>query len=181
MGVTGFGSLTEKVLQNCPYPIVLHVKHDISSRGYDHYELFLGAKEDKILLFDPPEPIEPVAFADLAPRLDGKGLILSTQPIDLSSVFAPARKQFAMYAGIVVAVIMSLRLARRWLPETMLNCRRRLLALSVGQVAVLGITALFCGTIYHFANDEGLLANVTAVEGVQKAHAGNFIPKLTLG
>ena len=32
--------------------------------------------------------------------------------------------------------------------------------------------------IYHVANDEGLLANTLATASIQRAHRGNFIPKI---
>jgi rhodanese-related sulfurtransferase len=32
--------------------------------------------------------------------------------------------------------------------------------------------------VYHFTNDEGLLANANATAAIQQAHTGNFIPKI---
>jgi len=120
-----------------------------------------------------------VPFRKLAPRWDGNGLIVSAEQINLGAIFAPARKRFIMYAVVAIAIILALHWAKWWLPKTLLNSRRRLLGLSAAQGAALGIAALMCGMIYHFANDEGFLANVNATASIQQVHAGNFIPKVS--
>jgi len=174
------GKLSSRVLRNCTYPIILHVKSEPTSNEYDHYELFLATENGKAKLFNPPEPVRLVAFAELAPRWDGNGLIVSSEPIDLGAIVAPARKRFIAYAAISVAIILTVHSARRkWLPETILNSRRKLLGLSAAQGAALGIAALLCGMMYHFANDEGLLANANATASIQQAHLGNFVPKIS--
>jgi len=173
------GKLTSRVLNNCPHPVILHVTSDVTSREYEHYELFLGTENGKAKLFNPPEPVKLVKFAQLAPRWDGNGLIVSAKPIDLGVIFAPARKRLATYAAIVVAIILSVRWAKRWLPKAMLNSRRTILGLSTVQGAGFAIAALLCGMIYHFVNNEGLLANANATASIQQAHLGNFIPKVS--
>jgi rhodanese-related sulfurtransferase len=173
------GKLTSQVLRNCPHPVILHVKSDTTSKEYDHYELFLGTKNGQARLFNPPEPVRLVPFRKLVPRWDGNGLIVSASPIDLFAISAPVRKRIIMYAVVAIAIILAVRWAKRWLPKTLLNSRRRLLELSAAQGVVFAITALLCGMIYHFANDEGLLANATATASIQQAHLGNFIPKVS--
>jgi len=125
------GKLTTTDLKTISLPAILHVKSNASQKKYDHYELFLGTENGKAKLFNPTEPVKLVAFAQLAPRWDGNGLVVSAQSIDLSSIFAPARKRLTTYAAIVVAVILSVRWARRWLPKAMLNSRGKLFGLSV--------------------------------------------------
>lgn len=171
--------LTSRVLHNCPHPVILHVKSDVTSKKYDHYELFLGTENGRAKIFNPPEPVRLVPFRELAPRWDGNGLIISAKPIDLGSIFAPTRKRFMMYAAIAVAFILAVhRGRRRWLPTKVLNSRRKLWGLSIAQGTALGIMALLCGMVYHFANDEGFLAHANATASTQKAHQGNFIPKI---
>lgn len=172
------GKLTSRVLHNCPHQVILHVKSDVTSEEYDHYVLFLGTENDRAKILNPPEPVKLVPFRELAPRWDGNGLIVSAKPIDLGSIFAPARRRFAVYAAIAIAVILTVHCARRWLPQALLNTRRKLLGLSVAQGAALGIVALLSGMLYHFANDEGFLAHANATASTQQAHQGNFIPKV---
>lgn len=173
------GRLTSQTLRNCTHPIILHVKLSKMSQTYDHFELFLGTEDAKAKIFNPPNPVRLVSFNELAPRWDGNGLIVSAEPIDTAALFAPARKRFIIYSAVVIAVIFLIHLSRRWLPQTFLNSHSKLFGLSMGQAAGFAITALLCGMLYHFANDEGLLANANATTSIQKAHAGNFIPKIS--
>lgn len=173
------GKLTSRVLHNCPYPVILHVKSDVTSKEYDHYELFFGIENHRAKLFNPPEPVRLVPFRELAPRWDGNGLIVSAEPIDLGSIFAPARRRFAVYAAIAIAVILTVHYTRRWLPQALLNTRRKLLGLSVAEGTALGLVALSFGMVYHFANDEGFLAHANATASIQEAHQGDFIPKIS--
>ena len=172
------GKLTSRELRCCPYQIILHVKSDMNSKQYDHFELFIWTKDGQALLLDPPGPLRLVPFHELAPRWNGNGLIVSTEPIDLSSIFAPARKQLIVYSAVAIAFILALHISKRCLPEMFLNSRGKLLGLSMGQAAGFAVTALLCGMLYHLANDEGLLANANATASIQKSHAGNFIPKI---
>jgi len=169
--------LTSRELSRSDYPIVLHVKSDVMSRAYDHFELFLGTKGDQARLFDPPYPVRLAPFRELAPRWDGNGLVISAEPIDLGSVLAPARRQFATYATIALLITLIVRWAKRWLPLAWQKSQRQVFRLSAAQGAGFVIVALLCGVIYHVANDEGLLANTLATASIQRAHRGNFIPK----
>jgi len=173
------GRLTSLILRNCPQSVILHVKSSTMSQTYDHYELFLGTENGKAKIFNPPDPVKLVSFAELAPRWDGNGLIVSDQPIELGVVLAPARKRFILYAAIGVVMILSTRLARRLFPQELINNQLKSLVMSSAQCGALGIAALLFGMLYHFANDEALLANANATASIQQAHLGNFIPKIS--
>lgn len=172
--------LNSRVLKESPHPIILHVKSSADSRDYDHFELFLGTENGQAKLFNPPEPLKIIPFHKLAPRWDGTGLIVSAEPIDPRPVFASARKRLLLYTVVGITVIVILHWARRYQPlATLVNSRSKLFGLSIVQGAVFAIAALLCGMIYHFANDEGLLANANATASIQQAHQGNFIPKVS--
>jgi rhodanese-related sulfurtransferase len=171
--------ITSKELSRCDYPIILHMKLSVKSQDYDHYALFLGTQNGKVKILDPPNPMKLVSFAELAPQWDGTGLIVSAEPIDLGTVFAQARRRFILYAAIAISAILVLRWTKRWLPEAVLNSRAKLFGLSIGQGAAFATVGLLCGMLYHFANDEGLLANAKATSAIQRAHQGNFIPKIS--
>ena len=171
-------TLTSRLLKNCSHLVILHVKSELTSDEYNHYELFLGSEDGKAKLLNPPEPVKLVPFNELAPRWDGNGLIVSTEPIDLSSIFAPTRNRFAMYAAAAIALILAMHLVKRWLPQSMLNSRGKLFGLSIGQGVTFSVVALLCGMLYHFTNDTGLLVNSNATTAIQQAHAVNFIHKI---
>ena len=171
--------ITSKELSCCDYPIIMHVKLSMKSQEYNHYILFLGTKNSHAKIFDPPNPIKLVSYAELAPQWDGNGLIISAEPIDLDAVFAPARNRFIIYASILIAGILALHWAKRFLPVTLFNSRIKMMGLSITQATGFAILALLVGMFYHFADDAGLLANEKATSAIQKAHAANFIPKVT--
>jgi rhodanese-related sulfurtransferase/predicted double-glycine peptidase len=172
------GRLTSKVLTKCNHPVILHVKPTLESPRFNHYELFLGTDTRTARIFDPPSPVRAVSFAELAPRWDGNGLIISDKPIDLGSVLAPRRKLFMFCAAIAITIVISLRYIKKRLPKTSFNSPTKLFVLSVAQVTVFIIAATLCGLFHHFTCDEGLLANANAVSTIQRAHLGNFIPKI---
>jgi rhodanese-related sulfurtransferase len=174
------GKLTSRELRQSHYPIILHVKSAADRKEYDHYELFLETKNGQARLYDPPEPVRLVPFRELAPRWDGTGLIVSAEPIDLGVVFASARKRFITYAGIALVVVLTVRwVRRRWLPSTAIMSRRRLFGLSIVGSVGLALSAMLCGMVYHFVNEESFLAHPNATSSIQQAHLANFIPKLT--
>ena len=171
-------TMTSRALRSCRDPIILHVKFDVMSKTYNHYELFLGTENGRARMLNPPEPVRSVPFKELVPRWDGNGLIVSAEPIDTGAIFAPARRQFMICAAIAVATVLAVRCARGRLPHAMSDSHRGLLSVSAIQSAMFGITALLCAVLYHFANDEGLLANAAATTSVQQAHIGNFVPRI---
>jgi rhodanese-related sulfurtransferase len=173
------GKLTSRELRHCPHPVVLHVKLNAASKSYDHYELFLGTRNGKAKLFDPPNSRALVPFHELAPRWDGIGLILSPQPIDLRAIMAPARRRAACYSVITLAAILAVRWVRRSLPGARPGARGKGRVLSVVQGIGLVTIAPVWGIGYHYIHPEGFLAHAGATRSVQQAHAGHFIPKVS--
>ncbi len=174
------GKLTIRELRQSPYPIILHTKFANDRKKYDHYELFLGTKDGMARLYDPPLPIKLVPFRELASRWDGNGLVLSNEPIDIGIVFAQARKQFIICAAVAISAILLVHWRRKqWLLSVRTISHLQLFGFSIVQVIGLTIIALLCGLVYHFSNDEGFLAHANATASVQKAHLGNFLPKVS--
>lgn len=172
--------LTTRELRQSSYPVILHVKSAPDKKQYDHYELFLETKNGQARLYDPPQLVRLVPFYQLAPRWDGTGLIVSAEPIDLGTLFAPARRRFIIYAAIAIVVILGVRWGRRrWLSSEYMTSRSRLFGLSIAQSVGLVLLALLCGMVYHFVSDVGFLAHTNATASIQQAHLGNFLPKVS--
>ncbi len=172
--------LSTRALRRSPYPAILHVKAEPDAKEYDHYTLYLGTEKGKAKVFSPPEEPKLVDFAELAPLWDGYALFVSQRPFDIDTLFQPDRQRLyfcGMSAALLVLIIHVLR--RFWLLLTPALSRRLTLGLTAGQAGTLALIALLGGGFYHFANDEGYLANPVGVAGVQKAHAGAFIPKIS--
>lgn len=173
------GQLTKHVLLHCPFPIILHVKSSLESKAYDHYVLFLGVEGARAKIVNPPRPTAWVPLRELAARWDGSGLIVSAKPIAVSSVFAPAWKQFVSRAGVGLAVVILLRVALRRMPPSLSSSWARRVGFSVVESATLGVCALTFPLCHHFVTDEGLLVYPEATQAIQRAHAGDFIPRIS--
>lgn len=171
--------LTTKDLRGLSVPVIVHVKSSPMGQAYDHYELFLGKREGKALIYDPPSPAELVPFRTLAPRWDGSALIVSDKPIDLGALFAPARLRFAVYAAIALAVILAVRWGRKHLLGFQSVICKKAILLSIAQCAALILTATAGAFAYHSLDEEGLLVCREATASVKEAHRANFIPKLS--
>lgn len=172
--------LTSLSLRDCPCRAILHVRSHPQAKGYDHYELFLGTKSGKARLFDPPHAPRLVAFRDLASHWDGKAVFISNHPIDMELLLAADRQRLLRYAIIGVLCVFIAHLGRRiWLTLVPALPRSWSLGLTVGQAALLGLTALLYGGSYHLLSEGGFLANAEATASLQKGHAGSFIPKIS--
>ncbi len=156
--------LSGSVLKQCKFPIILHIKSMEISEEYDHYVLFLGMKYGKAKIFDPPNPVKLVTFAELATLWDGNGLIVSDgESINLGIVFAPARKRFILYSTIVIIIILMVYFLKRFLPVTLYNSQIKLFGISIVQAGCFTIVAILIGFIYHFTSEIGFLASASAI------------------
>ena len=141
-------NLTSRELRASPYPIILHVKANPKDNRYNHYMLFLRDHGEKAKIFNPPNSPEIMPYYELAPQWDGTGLIVSPEIINLSKVFAPAKKQFALFAAMAIAAILLIRTAGKYLLKKTGNISRPInFGLSIAQSAGLVIIALFGGVI----------------------------------
>jgi rhodanese-related sulfurtransferase len=171
--------LTSLMLRKVPYSVILHVKSSLDKKDYDHFELFLGTEGGQAKLFNPPEAARLVPFYELAPRWDGTGLVLSSKPLDLGAIYAPARNRLVLYMLVVIPVILMVHYGKqRWLTSSSSISWRKSFWLTMVQAAGFVIFAMVWGMTYHFVNEEGFLAHANATASVQNAHLGSFIPKV---
>ncbi len=174
-------SLTMQILRESPYPIIIHVKAKETSRQYDHYELFLGAEAGKAILYDSSYPVKLEPFHKLKPRWNGTGLVVSTEPIDIHTLFLPAWRQFAVIGILTAAaVILWHCVSQRWLSSFLSLSRRRRFYMSLAQSGLLISIAVVTGTAYHYLDDSGFLAQPDTIAAIQEAHISNFMPKYSV-
>jgi ABC-type bacteriocin/lantibiotic exporter with double-glycine peptidase domain len=102
---TPVGNLTIRTLRESPYPVILHVKKSEESDRFDHFEVFLGAKNDKAILYDPPTAPRLESFHVLASRWDRIGLAVSKDEIDTRLLFLPDRKRSFLIGILLVSLI----------------------------------------------------------------------------
>jgi rhodanese-related sulfurtransferase len=158
-------------------PTILHVKSGPDKKDYDHFVLYLGEKNGKARIFDPPAEVSLFEFSSLTPKWDGNGLVISSKPIAVGSISASSKKRlfiYAAYIGVVVAVFYSVK---RLVPTA--KSSRLRFGLSMGQVVSFAMIAVFVGLLFHYFYSGGFFCNAAAIEGIQKAYAGSFVPKIT--
>lgn len=173
--------LTTQRLRECPCPVLLHVKKSIASKRYDHFELFLGKEGDQARVFDAPNRMETIPFRLLAPRWDGRGMLISAEPIDLAGINGSFRKRFILHVIGVVAAIALLRWLSKLMPRTLQMFWHKRVLLSAGECMCIIVMALFIAVGYHTIRHEGLMANTQAVSLIQQGHRAEFIPKIGVG
>lgn len=175
-----FGKLTRRDLCQSPYPILLHVKFDKDTGGYNHFVLFLGTINGKAKVFDPPHPIALIPFHELTPQWDGNGLILSTNPIKSGVIFSQTWKVFIICTTVIIGFILIVRIIRHYLsPLVPIASRRKLLLLSIVQATGVLFLGVLIGILYHFVNDAGFLAHAGATASVEKVNRDKFISKVS--
>jgi len=178
----GLKNVTTTTLREAQRPIILHVKRKEESLGYNHYVLFLGSESDKAIIYDPPRAPRLEPFYALAPTWSGRGLLVSTEPIDAWAFFAPARKRLFWYVGLCAVGVALGHGIRRWwkAAATGASARRRFIGAWV-QLAFVCAFALAAGLLYHLLSTEGFLARPDATASIKQAHLPGFLPKVGPG
>lgn len=177
LNVAPLGRLTTQDLKSITSPAILHVKSSIEKKDYDHFVLYMGNRDGKALIFDPPGEPTLVEFGQVAPIWDGNALVVSSRPLSLSQLASLSQKRLAIYAFLSICVILVFHFLKRFIPITM-SFRLRT-GYAFGQAGGLVIIAVFAGLLCNYFYDGGFFANASAVAGVQEAHAGNFIAKIS--
>jgi len=172
-------------LKNIHEPTIIHVRMDFEQKKYNHFVLYLGKKDGKALILDPPGPVKLMGFSELAALWDGTGLIVSKELINLSSILMPARIRLGIYIGIVLVCIGVYHLFFRFLKRTAffksIIQDKFWFKTGVSGVQAVGVLSIVfvVSVMYHFLMPGGLLSlEGEVVEGIQNAYAGSFIPKI---
>lgn len=172
------GRLSGTELKSSPYPMILHTKSEQTDKEYNHYVLYLGTESGKAKIFDPPNPVALMSFAQLAPMWDGNALVVANEPINLNKIFWPGRLMLIIYSAVAIIFIILTRFAsKKWLKKIQLTKTAKF-GISIAQAAAFAIAALMAGFTYHFADSDGFLAHADGVSSVRKAHMASFIPKI---
>ena len=170
-----------RVLRAYASPIILHVRGNELSRDYDHYVLFLAAQGQQAQVYDPPGPVKLVSFDELVSRWDGKGLVVSSESIQLAGLFHRERMRLLWIAGAGVALLFLVRGVRRrilW-PEALSSVLGRA-GLSGAQAGALAAASLLIGLVCHSVSQAGFLTYPDGAVSTQRAHASDFIPRIDL-
>jgi len=169
----------EDLSRTLPNLTILHVKPDLQSKYYDHYVLFLGIQDGKAQIFDPPNHMSLVSFAEIEARWDGLAMVVSNDPIDSGNLLWPSRVTYSLMCAIIAALVIAIRKFRAAIVRVKI-AGAKLVGLHFIQVAGLITSFVVIGFVYHFSCPSGFLVYPEAVSSIQNAYAGSFIPKVTL-
>ena len=179
--VEGLGAETLRASRN---PMILHVAKDGQLKRYDHWVVFCGMKDGAALLLDPPQSIDQISLAELLARWDGTAIVVSSSPIDTSSIIAPEAYSLVSLTVIIGVTIFMCQLIIRRLKCVPLNCESRRIAQlfwdAVWQSVAISVCCLVPTLILHVLDDVGLLRNPSAARYVAAANIARFFPKVSL-
>ncbi len=182
MNAAAVVNLTKRSLHNIRDPIILHVKYDQTQIEYNHYELFLGMRNDKLLVMDPPNPVRLLEFRELSTRWDGAGLVVSSESIDAEHlVFASERRLFLIYVVLAAVTAGLVHVVQRRRGESWTECpvRQRVSRSALGTCVIIA-GAILVGTLQSSLDTEGFWAYPEATKAVQQAHFGHLVTKVNV-
>ena len=165
--------------------IILSTKRDFKD-NFNHYILYLGKKGNKALIFDPPDPIKTISFSELSAIWSRNALVISKEPIDLEAVLKPGRIRLGIYIATALICISVYHLLFCWFKKTdffkSITKDKFSFKLGISVIQTAGILAVVfvVSVMYNLLTPDGLLnPGDKAVEEMQMAYAGSFIPKIS--
>ena len=172
------GNMALQDLKKSSLPVILHVKDPDTPADFEHFILCLAHDDQSAYVLDPPRPPATKPYAHLLPYWDGYGLVVSTQPIDLSRFCAPSRRQRAAILALLVAGVFVLRLVYGRFSKTARMRPKHFLLHYMRGAAILVLLTAGAAILYHSTADLGLIANNDHSSHIIAANASSFLPKV---
>jgi rhodanese-related sulfurtransferase len=166
------GNLTGDDLRSSKSPVILHVRTDFSAHKYNHFVLFGGMHEKKLVIFDGVKGVKQWSAAELASRWDGNALVISRENIGLSDIAIPSRIRFGSWLIVIVLGVGLLGAIARPSAEARWFIHGTL------QTALLLLLTVFASWIFHSSSASGFIAGSEAVRAVQAANAATWLPRI---
>ena len=162
-------------LQAASHPAIVHVESVPGSGRYDHFVLYLGQRENKLIILDPAlaagEPAQLIEPRDLDLIWDGAGVIVSRTPIT-PYLFKSQIKPVAMCGGLLICVVGAVRLS---------TFRKRVTSLgTAGEVFAIAALALLAPVLSALCAQSGLLAHPQQIGRVEQTHLAYFLPRVSI-
>lgn len=180
-----FKNYSVSELASSDYMAILHTKKKLNGK-YDHYCLYLGSRKGRALIFSPPDLIKEISFTELSTFWNGSALILAEKPIETDILFWRTKIHAAILVGIVLLCvsiyhILSCSLQRIRLYD--LTVRNRPLFRAgisfIQMVTLTGVAAVLSFFVHVFSLNGYLYQEGKAVQDIQTAYTGTFIPKVS--
>ncbi|GIW96958.1 MAG: hypothetical protein KatS3mg111_0291 [Pirellulaceae bacterium] len=145
------GALSYWDLRLASFPVILHVRSDISLPRFDHWVVYLGEKAGRARILDPSHGEQVIDYAHLLALWDGAGLAVS----DSSGKVVAWRVLGILWRLMVIAVVAVLCcghvkiMATLWQSQRSGSHRSRVPASCVvGSLTMLMVTAVFLDGVF---------------------------------
>lgn len=168
-------NLTISDLQSSHYLLILHVKGNRLSTTFDHFILFLWAKNGMARIIDPMSTVRRLSFARLDSIWDGSALAVSAQPIHAGE-FTRTPWGYCAFGSVVILAFggLSSSAAKRF-QYGFSGGRRKYV-----ELPALLLLALVLGCWFEYASGGGLLRNPDVIRAIQNDHAFSFLPRVSV-
>ena len=176
-----FANGTIGALRAAGHPVILHVESDPGSGRYDHFVLYLGQRQQNLLVLDPAgmprEPAQLRSPHDIELIWDGAGIIVSKTPIQ-TRLLTASLGQVALYGGCVICLIALIKLG---VPRIRSSTIQRFASLGpAAEVLAIITLATLAPAVSAFCTDGGFLAHAEQIRLVEQSHAAYFLPRVSL-
>lgn len=172
-------NLSTGTLAECPYLAILHTRSPADSPNYNHFILFLGAQDRRLLIYDAPTPVREISGGELAGIWDGTAVLVSASTIDLGHIQRKRLGNAGLWSIAVIASALVLKSMAGRAPVGRVVTRVGVLRSSLVQAGVLWLAATASAFGYHFFSDEGLLAAGGTTAASERAHFLALTPVVT--
>lgn len=170
--------VTLDTLRNCHFPVILHTKPSLEEREFKHYELVIGTEDEKLLMLNPPDILSWLSYGEVLPRINGVGLIIANEPIQMSSLTRPSRRSFVKWIVLCIGIVTVYYVIKRWYLINGTYTRRAYIALSIVQMTILVAVSVLLLMYHNFLYIGNSSIKLDAVKAIQQAHLTDFIPRI---
>jgi hypothetical protein len=102
----GFTRLSINSLKRLKYPVLLYLRESRLGDGTHHWVTFVCDQNGKALLYDPPQPIQPVDYATVMAFWTGAGIVVTPAHADFNPwSFAVADRMRVLHWLVGLAIV----------------------------------------------------------------------------
>lgn len=173
------GNLTISSLKYVTTPTILYVRSSIRDRDYNHFILLIGWNDELAVVYDPPHKIEYIDPYDIAIRWNGIALILSDEPISLSSIRIRAvRSQLGFALAVVALLVLFRKIAFSFAPKVGLAFHLGTASRICLQAISILFMAMACSWVHQSFRGYGFLNHLSALRLIEQEYADRFLSRI---
>lgn len=162
-------------------PAVLNVKSGPDSVGFDHWVLYLPAKDGRLRVFDAPGAVHEVSARELPAMWSGVALLVSDEPISASPLIWQSCKRLLPISAILAASLIAARILHRKVsPQDYPQSPWQRAFTSCAHALAILLMATTVALVFNFLDDSGFLNQNRALAVVEQAHFSDLVPRITV-